>query len=93
MVKEKYNLDEKPSVDDKFEEQIVMDILNNVWYDHIKTEELYVEPTVQDAQTIDDEIKQQNEDFLQIAAKFNKFDMAATAQKEATFTMICLMRN
>ena len=48
MVKEKYNLDEKPSVDDKFEEQIVMDILNNVWYDHIKTEEPYVEPTVQD---------------------------------------------
>ena len=93
MVKEKYNLDEKPSVDDKFEEQIVMDILNNVWYDHIKTEELYVEPTVQDAQTIVDEIKQQNEDFLQIAAKFNKIDMAATAQKKATFTMICLMRN
>ena len=93
MVKEKYNLDEKPSVDDKFEEQIVMDILNNVWYDHIKTEEPYVEPTVQDAQTIDDEIKQQNEDFLQIAAKFNKIDMAATAQKKATFTMICLMRN
>ena len=93
MVKEKYNLDEKPSVDDKFEEQIVMDILNNVWYDHIKTEELYVEPTVQDAQTIDDEIKQQNEDFLQIAAKFNKIDMAATAQKKATFTMICLMHN
>ena len=93
MVKEKYKLDEKPSVDDKFEDQIVMDILNNVWYDHIKTEELYVEPTVQDAQTIDDEIKHQNEDFLQIAAKFNKIDMAATAQKKATFTMICLMRN
>ena len=93
MVKEKYSLDKKPSVDDKFEEKIVMDILNNVWYDHIKTEELYVEPTVQDAQTIDDEIKQQNEDFLQIAAKFNKIDMAATAKKKATFIMICLMRN
>ena len=93
LVKEKYNLDEKPSVDDKFEEQIIMDILNNVWYDHIKTGEPYVEPTVQDAQTIDDKIKQENEDFLQIAAKFNKIDMAATAQKKSTFTMICLMRN
>ena len=56
-MKEKYNFDEKASVDDKFEHQIVMDILNKVSYDHIKTVELYVEPTVQDAQTIDDEIK------------------------------------
>ena len=70
-----------------------MDILNNVWYDHIKTGEPYVERTVQDTQTIDDKIKQENEDFLQIAAKFNKIDMAATAQKKSTFTMICLMRN
>ena len=29
-IKEKYNFYEKPSVDDKLEEQIVMDILNNV---------------------------------------------------------------
>ena len=48
-VKEKYNFDEKASVDDKFERQIVMDILNNVPYDQIKTVELYVEPTVQGA--------------------------------------------
>ena len=82
-VKEKYNFDEKASVDDKFEHQIVMDILNNVPYDQIKTVELYVEPTVQGAQTIDDKIKQENEEFLQTPAEFNKIDMAATAQKKA----------
>ena len=58
-----------------------MDILNNVLYDHIKSEEPYVEPTVQYVQTIDDEIKQENEDFLQTAAEFHKIDMAATTQK------------
>ena len=81
-MKEKYNFDEKASVDDKFEHQIVMDILNNVPYDQIKTVELYVEPTVQGAQTIDDKIKQENEEFLQTPAEFNKIDMAATAQKK-----------
>ena len=45
MVKEKYNFDEKPSADDKFEEQIFVDLLENVPYDHIKTEEPYIDPT------------------------------------------------
>ena len=53
-IKEKYNFYEKPSVDDKLEEQIVMDILNNIPQDHVKTEESYVEPTAQDAERIDD---------------------------------------
>ena len=50
-------------------------------YNHIKPEEPYVEPTVQDVQTTDDEIKEENEDFLQTAAEFHKIDMAATTQK------------
>ena len=82
MVKEKYDFNEKSSVDDKFEEQIVMDILNNVPYDHVETEEPYVEPTVQDAETIDDKTKQENEDYLQTAAEFNKIHMVTTAQKK-----------
>ena len=40
------------------------------------------EPIVQDAQTIDDEIKQENEHLLQRAVKFNKIYMAAAAQKK-----------
>ena len=91
MVEENYGFDEKSSSDDKFEEQIAMDILNNVSYDHIKTEEPYVETIVQDVQTIDDEIKQENEDVLQTSAECNKIDMTATAQKKSAFTTICLM--
>ena len=82
LVKEKYNFDKKPSVDDKFEEQIVMDLLEDVPYDHIKTEGPYIEPTAQDVQTTNDEIKQKNEDFLQTPAEFNKIDIAATVQKK-----------
>ena len=91
LVKEKYNFDEKPSADDKFEEQIFMDLLENVPYDHIKTEEPYIDPTPQDVQTINDEIKQKNEDFLRTAGEFNKIDMAATVQKKVIFIAICLM--
>ena len=68
-----------------------MDILSNVQYDHTKTEELYVETTVQDAETVNDEIKQENKDYLQTAAEFNKIDMPTTPHKRATFTTICLM--
>ena len=82
LVKEKYNFDKNPSVDDKFEEQIVMDLLEDVPYDHIKTEGPYIEPTAQDVQTTNDEIKQKNEDFLQTPAEFNKIDIAATVQKK-----------
>ena len=79
LVKEKYDFDEKPSADDKFEEQIVVNILNSVQYDQIKTEKPYLEPALQDAQTIDDEIKQENKDALQTAAEFDKINMAVTA--------------
>ena len=79
LVKEKYEFDEKPSADNKFEEQIVVNILNSVQYDQIKTEKPYLEPALQDAQTIDDEIKQENEDALQTAAEFDKINMAVTA--------------
>ena len=82
LVKEKYNFDKNPSVDDKFEEQIVMDLLEDVPYDHIKTEGPYIEPTAQDVQTTNDEIKQKNEDFLQTPAEFNKIYIAATVQKK-----------
>ena len=46
LVKEKFDFDKKPSVEDKFEEKSVIDILNNVPYNHIKAEEPNVEPIV-----------------------------------------------
>ena len=55
-----------------------MDILNNEPYGHIKTEEPYVEPTVQNNWW---RKKKENEDYLQTAAEFIETDMAATAQK------------
>ena len=88
LVKENYDFDEKPGAEDKFEEQIVMDIINKVPYNHIKTEELYVEPTVQGTEKIDDKIKQENEDNLETAAEFNKIDMAATAQKSDFYSKL-----
>ena len=57
QLRKNSTLIKKPIVDDKFVEQIVMDILDHVLYDHIKTEEPYIEPTVHAAQTINDKIK------------------------------------
>ena len=81
-LKKNMTLIKKPSADDTFEEQIVMNILNNVPYSYIKIEKLYVELTVQIAETIDDELRQENEDYLQTAAKFNKINTVATARKK-----------
>ena len=38
-------------------------------------------PYVEDAATIDDQIKKETADFLQLASEFNKADAAATRQK------------
>ena len=59
-----------------------MDILKNVMYDYVKTARPYVEPTVQDAQKIEDKIKQENDEFLKRATDFNKFNIAATIKEE-----------
>ena len=45
----------------------------------------YVALTVQDAQTIEDETKNEIDDFLQVASELNKTDAAATKQKEVDF--------
>ena len=47
-----------------------------------KVETTYVELTVQDALTIDNQIKKEINNFLQLASKFNKVDTAATKQKK-----------
>ena len=39
-------------------------------------------PTLQDAQTIEDEIKNEIDNFLQTASESNKIDAAATRQKK-----------
>ena len=47
-----------------------------------KVETPYVEPTVQDAATIDDQIIKEIDNFSQLTSEFNKFDEEATRQKK-----------
>ena len=84
-VKDTYEFFKKPSDEDDFEREIVEDILKDEPYKHKKVETPYVEPTVQDAATIDDQIKNKIDDFLQLASEFNKVAAAATKQKKADY--------
>ena len=82
-VKVNYEFFKKPSDEDDFEPEIVEDILKDEPYEHKKVETTYVELTVQDAATIDNQIKKEINDFLQLASEFNKVDTAATKQKKS----------
>ena len=56
-----------------------------------KIETPYVQPTIQDAQTTENETKNEIDEFLQAASGFNKIDVAATKQKKLIFITNCLM--
>ena len=84
-VKNTYGFFKKPSNEDIFEQQIVEDIIKTESYEHKKIETPYVKPTEQDAQTIENEIKNEIDEFLQTASEFNKIDAAASKQKEVDF--------
>ena len=75
----------KPSDQDNFEEWIIEDITNNEPYKHQKIEDPYVEPTVKDAVTIENETNKGIDDFLKVASEFNKLDAAATRQKKVYY--------
>ena len=47
-----------------------------------KIETPYVQPTVQDAQTIESETKSETDEFLQTASEFNKIDTPPIKQKK-----------
>ena len=84
-VKNTYGFFKKPSNEDIFEQQIVEDIIKTEPYEHKKIETPYVKPSEQDAQTTENEIIKENDEFLQTASEFNKIDAAATKQKEVDF--------
>ena len=46
-----------------------------------KTDNPHVPPTVQDAETIEEETKKVTNDFIKTVLKFNETDMTATRQK------------
>ena len=84
-VKDTYEFFKKPSDEANFEHEIVEDILKDEPYEHKKVETPFVELTVQDAATIDNQIQKEIDDFLQLASEFNKVDAAATRQKEVDY--------
>ena len=79
-VKNTYEFYKKLSDEDPFEKQIIEDIIKNESYEHKNIETPYVQTTVQDAQTVEDEIKNEIGNFLQTASEFNEIDAAATRQ-------------
>ena len=81
-VKIIYEFYKKHSDEGTFQKQII---------EHEKVEAPYLPPTAQDAQTIEDEIKKKNYNFLQTASEFNKIDKAATKQKKVDFYHKLLM--
>ena len=64
---------------------IIEDIINNEPYKHKKIEVPYVEPTVKDAGTIENESNKKIGDFLKVASEFNKIDAAATRHKKVDY--------
>ena len=84
-VKDTYEFLKKPSDEDDFECEIVEDILKDEPCEHKKVETPYVEPTLQDAATADDQIKKEIDDFLQLTSEINKVNLAATIQKKVDF--------
>ena len=64
---------------DQFEGELVEDLLKPL--EHKKVEHPYVEPQVQDAETIKIETKKEEDEFFDLEQKFNATDNAATEQK------------
>ena len=78
------NFTKKPSDEDIFEQQIVEDIIKNEPY-HKKIETPHVEPMVLDAQTTENETKDEIGGFLRTASEFNKIDAVAFKEKQVDF--------
>ena len=51
-------------------------------FEHTKTENPYISPTAQNAETIKKETKKETNDFIKTALNFNEVDIAATRQKK-----------
>ena len=71
------NFVEKP---DEFTEELIGWLFKEL--EHKKVEYPYVEPTIQDAETIEKETKKENDKYLDLYKKFNEVNDAATQQKK-----------
>ena len=71
------NFVEKP---DEFSEEVIDGLFKDL--EHKKVQHPYVEPQVQDAETIERETKNENDEFLDLYKKFNEVNDAAARQKK-----------
>ena len=55
-INQKYNFVEQKNNHEKLEAEIVSDIINDVPYEHIKTDQEYVQQTADDVETIEYQI-------------------------------------
>lgn len=67
------------------EAETVNDIINDVPYGHIKKDQQYVELTVDDTQSVENQIKNENKDFINTAIEFNKVDMRSRQPEKSQF--------
>ena len=65
---------------EKFEEELKQDLFKDL--EHKKIEHPYVEPQVQDGETVEIETKKENEEFDDRFLKYKEIDNAATEQKK-----------
>ena len=65
---------------DQFEEDVVRDLFKDL--EHKKEEQPYVEPQVQDAQTIESETATINNEFYDLKHQFDQVNNAATELKK-----------
>ena len=64
--------------DEEFENELKKDLYKEL--EHVKTDDSYVEPIVQDAETIEKEAKKEDDEFFKLVLKFSEIDSAAIEQ-------------
>ena len=79
-IKNYHEFFKKPGVDEEFENKIKEDLFEVL--EHTKIDNPYVEPTVEDTETIEKETKKENDDFIKTVIKFNEIHTAALEQKK-----------
>ena len=84
-IKQKYNFVEQKNDHEKVEAEIVSDIIKDVPYEHIKTDQEYVQQTADDVQTIEYQTTKENNGFINTAIEFNKVNISAANQKKTQF--------
>ena len=79
-IKNSHEFFKKPGVDEEFENKIKEDLFEVL--EHTKIDNPYVEPIVEDTETIEKETKKEDDDFIKTVIKFNEIHTAALEQKK-----------